>query len=468
MTGMFSEDPFTTASIALVGVAIVASYLYSTLFGSRKAFKSSTGQPAILAIGTAVPPIKVDKNLKSLFFDHLPHISDETKEFLKARLISNGIDYHHIGWNANFPHIDKDFQSVLMSNHLPNLPEEVKEVLMARAKNNSSDRNDCMSPYVEAKIDGKPDVEQRHEYWEEWSKKLSVQAARNAVSKWGGNKDRITHVVFHSCTGFKAPGVELDIVDGLGLKNVKRRLGINYMGCFGGFTGLSVAKSFALSDPNAVVLVVCCEICSAHLAQTEDRSKVIGNVIFSDGAAAAIIGPGGAGDWAIGEQMTHTLGKKTRSDMSWKPSNFQYDMFLDKDIGKSLGTSLFFTIKSIVRQVCPGITKPSDLEWCIHPGGRKILDVLCSGISPIGCSKEDLRHSYSTLRDYGNMSSGTIFFVIDRMMEEAKKKDADTKDTAFCLGFGPGLTVEIAALHKIEADTSEYEPLKSGKTRIYH
>ena len=431
------------------------SYLYSTLFG-RKAIKSSSGQPAILAIGTAVPPIKVDKNLKSIFFDHLPHLSNETKEFLKARLEKNGIDNHYICWNDNFPHMDKDFESVLISNHLPDLPEAAREALMARSKKDSIDCDCYADPHVEeSKTDGKLDVEQRHEYWEEWSKKLAIQAAKNAVAKWGGSKDRITHVVFHSCTGFKAPGVELDIVDGLGLKNVKRRLGINYMGCFGGFTGLSVAKSFALSDPDAVVLVVCCEICSAHLAQTEDRSKVIGNVIFSDGAAAAIIGSGGAGDWAIGEQMTHTLGKSTRSHMSWKPSNFHYDMFLDKDIGKSLGTSLFFTIKSIVRQVCPGITKPSDLEWCIHPGGRKILDVLCSGISPIGCSKEDLRHSYSTLRDYGNMSSGTIFFVIDRMMEEAKKKDAVTKDTAFCLGFGPGLTVEVAALHQIETDTSE-------------
>jgi predicted naringenin-chalcone synthase len=94
---------------------------------------------------------------------------------------------------------------------------------------------------------------------------------------WGGDKQSITHVVFHSCTGFKAPGVELDLVDGLGLTNVQRRLGINYMGCFGAFSAISVARTYVDANPGSVVLIVCCEVCLSIvniyiLAHTQNRT----------------------------------------------------------------------------------------------------------------------------------------------------------------------------------------------------
>ena len=90
------------------------------------------------------------------------------------------------------------------------------------------------------------------------------------------------------------------------------------------------------------------------------------------------------------------------------------------------------------------------VEWCVHPGGRKILDALRDEKFCLGLTKDHLRHSYETLRLYGNMSSPTIFYVVSRMIEEARLPNAPTKSTAFCLGFGPGLTVEIAGLHRIQ------------------
>ena len=182
-----------------------------------------------------------------------------------------------------------------------------------------------------------------------WAPKLAIDASREAIRKWGGDKNAITHIIFHSCTGFKAPGVELDVVDALNLTGIKRRLGINYMGCFGGFTGLNVAKSYALSSPNAVVLLVCVEICSCHMTLSENRSESLGNAVFSDGGAAVIIGAGRRGDWAIGSQETHTLGKESRSHMLWAPSNHAYNMFLDKSISTSLGMALFMNAKKYMR-----------------------------------------------------------------------------------------------------------------------
>lgn len=118
-------------------------------------------------------------------------------------------------------------------------------------------------------------AERRNQYWAQYAKSTAIEAAKNALENWGGDKNTITHVVFHSCTGFKAPGIELDVVDALSLTGVKRRLGINFMGCFGGFTGVSVAKSFCLSDPGSITLVVCAESCTAHLSTTKNKSELL-------------------------------------------------------------------------------------------------------------------------------------------------------------------------------------------------
>ena len=105
--------------------------------------------------------------------------------------------------------------------------------------------------------------------------------------------------------------------------------------------------------------------------------------------------------------------------------------------------------KKYMRAVCH-LDSTDEVEWCVHPGGRKILDALRDEKFSLGLDKHHLRHSYETLRLYGNMSSPTIFYVIQRMIDESRAPDAATRSTAFCLGFGPGLTVEIAGLHRIE------------------
>jgi len=333
------------------------------------------------------------------------------------------------------------------------------------------------------------DVETRHAKWAKWAPQLAVSAARSAIADWGGDKAAITHVVFHSCTGFTAPGIELELIDQLKLPNVVRRLGINFMGCFGGFTGMSVAKTYVQANTGAVVLLVCCEICTSHFSISKNRSEALGNAIFADGAAAAIIGAGQVGDWAISEQATHTLSPSTRDQMTWSPSNHGYLMVLDKAISTSLGTSLFWSVGKYLRAVCGGAAA-DEVEWCVHPGGRGILDALCDPKYRLGATKVMLRHSYGTLAEHGNMSSCTILFVIKRMIDEQKVAlkstptpfdqqcpsspktpmmrdlvdyvadgNASAEDhvpplprlptRAFCLGFGPGLTVEIAGLHRI-------------------
>lgn len=288
-----------------------------------------------------------------------------------------------------------------------------------------------------------PTAGPRQQLWAEHAPRLAIDAAENAVKDWGGDRQEITHIVFHSCTGFKAPGVELDVMDALGLKNIRFRTGINFMGCFGGLNGLKVARALVESEPGAICLLVCVEVCSAHFTMDEERGKFIGNSIFADGSSAAIIGPGRPGAWALAGGGTHILGKDTRSAMSWFPTDHAYEMYLDKSIGSSLGWYVFKNLSSMLSEACR-TTDKSSVCWAIHPGGKAILE----GLTKVGVSNADLKHSWHVLEEYGNMSSATILFVL----KETLSDPAMQKDKVFSLAFGPGLTIETVGLVKLTAD----------------
>jgi alpha-pyrone synthase len=418
------ESSSVSAGVQLLILSLLGAvaYLFATRQTSKKQKRPAAdddelvGSPSILAIGTANPPYCWTLPNVEAAVDYKrtnTNMSDDYMNFMKKVHKTSGVETRYFGDPA---------------------PDAEK---LARGE----------PPEGIYSKEGNPTVSDRHAYWAEWAPKMAIEAATKAVNNWGGDKSDITHVIFHSCTGFKAPGIELDVVDALKLTGVKRRLGINYMGCFGAFTGMSVAKAFCEADPNAVVLLVCAECCFSHIAFSENRSKCIGNCFFADGGAAAIIGPGRPGDWAITDQQTKTLGPETRGLMTWQPNDHSYDMYLDKGIGLKFGMHLFWNLKSYLSEICPESVR--DIEWCVHPGGKGILDFFCSDKLNLGIDKTVLKRSYDVLRNYGNMSSGTILFVLQEMLKESKENPDKVKPVAVCFGFGPGLTLEIAELRRI-------------------
>jgi len=311
-------------------------------------------------------------------------------------------------------------------------------------ENLSRTRSKRQGLYNEAP-DNNPTAGPRQQLWAEHAPRLAIDAAEKAVENWGGDKQSITHIVFHSCTGFKAPGVELDVMDALGLKNIRFRTGINFMGCFGGLNGLKVARALVESEPGAICLLVCVEVCSAHFTMNEDRGKFIGNSIFADGGSAAVVGPGGPGDWVLSGGGTHILGKDTRAAMTWFPSDTAYEMYLDKSIGNSLGWYIFKNLGSMLSEAC-NTTDRNSVHWAIHPGGKAILE----GLSKVGVSDDDMKHSRHILENFGNMSSATILFVLQATLADPGMQ----KDRVFSLAFGPGLTIETVGLMKLPEGTS--------------
>eukprot|EP01065_Artemidia_motanka_P038904 TRINITY_DN4774_c0_g1_i3.p1 TRINITY_DN4774_c0_g1~~TRINITY_DN4774_c0_g1_i3.p1 ORF type:complete len:479 (+),score=170.09 TRINITY_DN4774_c0_g1_i3:44-1438(+) len=399
------------AASALLSLAALAASVLSRTGGHRLPPPGRSEPACVLSIGTATPPYPVRTPHIARVCSQELELSSSVAAWLGDRCMQSGITQRWSVVNG----IDSQFGG----------GDDVKEGLYASAP------------------DSNPTAGARGDVWAEEAPKLAIEAAREAMANFKGTRADISHVIVHSCTGFKAPGIELDVIDALQLPNVRRRLGTNYMGCFGGFTVLSTAKAFCESEPGSHVLVVCVELCTLHLSKEDHRSVGIGNIIFGDGAAAAVVGPGGVGDWALGNGASVTLRSETRGAMTWKPTDFGHRMWLDKTIGYELGVALRSGWKQWLQDAC-GTKTSKDVEWAVHPGGKGILEAVLDSRVGVGIERRDLRHSFDVLSENGNMSSATILFVLRRAMKQTDRR------RIFAMGFGPGLTLEYAGLHQLQ------------------
>lgn len=254
-------------------------------------------------------------------------------------------------------------------------------------------------------------------------------------------REAITHLIVTSCTGFYAPGLDLDLAIGLGLRRDLKRTLIGFMGCAAGITGLRMAAEIVQGEPEALVLVVSAELCTLHLQPTRDREALIGASLFADGAGAALVGrprPGMPGLFALESFATHVT-PDTESEMVWTVGDHGFELRLSPQVPERVAANA----PSLIAELLGG----TPAFWAVHPGGKGILDKLerAAALPP-----EALAPSRWVLRERGNLSSATIFHVLERWAAEL---------TAPCTGiaaaFGPGLVTELAALRWLGAPHTE-------------
>lgn len=283
-----------------------------------------------------------------------------------------------------------------------------------------------------------PGMTQRNEVYKKEAPKLAFEAAKKALDTWGGQPSDITHLIFVSCTGMVAPGIEFNLLSSLDLLPSVNRLGINFMGCFGAFKGLSVANAFALQNPHHRVLVVCTELCSLHFQSGLDNDTLTANCIFSDGASAAVVGAKPQLNekplWDIVKDHSWGMGNSL-TKMSWEASDHGFLMKLSSQVPVILGRH----VKTITEKVL-GSLRPSECDWAIHPGGKSILQAIEQAMQLEPAQTEA---SWDTLSEYGNMSSATFLFVLERLYHLKT-----SKQWSLGLGFGPGLSFESILLRK--------------------
>lgn len=289
-----------------------------------------------------------------------------------------------------------------------------------------------------------PTTKDRMEIYEELSIDMAEEAARKALEDSGFEAGEVTHLVVTTCTGLFAPGPDIHLVKRLGLRADTRRTIIGFMGCYGAFNGLRMADQIVKAEPEAVVLQVCVELCSLHYQSAWDAQTIIGNCLFGDGAAAAVYASAEHAVTGAGKQRgyrniatTHCeITHDSLDQMQWHIGDEGFTMYLDVEIPRTLlGGGAAFVEELLHRSDLP---KEGVDGWVVHPGGPKIIDAVRDSAQIL---EEEVALSRSVLSDYGNMSSGTVLFVLERQLRQ-KPEDKNL----VMLGFGPGLTMEGAVL----------------------
>lgn len=239
--------------------------------------------------------------------------------------------------------------------------------------------------------------------------------------------ESVTHVVFASCTGFYAPGPDLDVIRRFGLSAGVKRLIVGFMGCYAAVPALRVASDIVRADPRARVLVLCLELCSLHFRKNVPFDQLVTFLLFADGCAAAIVGSEPRGLRLDGFESG--IIPESSRHMRWTIGDEGFFMNLDPRIPEALGTLLQGPERG---RVLAGRDAGDYVTWAVHPGGRAILDAVESALGLTGA----LPQSRRVLRDFGNMSSPTVLFVLKDILEKG------IPGPGCGMAFGPGLALE--------------------------
>lgn len=287
-----------------------------------------------------------------------------------------------------------------------------------------------------------PGTRARNDVFARESRKLAVKVAGKALAACPGvRREQITHVVTASCTGFSNPGMDFYLVTDLGLDPAVQRYHLGFMGCYAAFPALRMARQFCEADPRAVVLVLCLEFCSLHLRLHGGPDATLANALFADGAACALVHA--REEWAERslyrlDRFASALAPGGEKDMAWTIGDKGFDIVLSSYVPGIIESNIAALVDPLLGSA--HLSREKVAHWAVHPGGKAILDKVEKGLGlPAGA----IEVSRSVLRQFGNMSSATILFVL----EEIARRNRALRELAVCaVAFGPGLTIELAIL----------------------
>jgi predicted naringenin-chalcone synthase len=288
-----------------------------------------------------------------------------------------------------------------------------------------------------------PTTGSRNSTYAHYAKELFVEVAQKLIDEDTSHpKEDITHIITASCTGFFAPEPAYEIVKQLGLSSSTQRYHLGFMGCFAAFPALKMAESFIKADPNAKVLVICLELCTLHLQNSEATDHLISASVFGDGASGALLSseqPLHKGFRL--EQFATTIAEESEKDMAWTIGDTGFDMVLSTYVPDIIESNLKEALKPLFETYAIQL---SDIQsWAIHPGGKAILDKIEKNLN---LKPTHLKSSRNVLSKFGNMSSATILFVLQDLLENEVPAQ---EETTLAMAFGPGLTIESALFTKL-------------------
>lgn len=309
---------------------------------------------------------------------------------------------------------------------------------------------EILEKYPELATEGSATIKQRLDIANPAVLKMAKEASLECLKEWKRPNADITHVVYVSSSEIRLPGGDLQLAAELGLRNDVGRVMLYFLGCYGGVTGLRVAKDIAENNPGSRVLLTTSEttILGFRPPNKSRPYDLVGAALFGDGAAAVVIGS----DPIEGQECP------------FMELNFAVQQFLpgtsgvidgrlsEEGIYFKLGRDLPEKIEENIEEFCKKLMAKAGLEdynemfWAVHPGGPAILNRL---EGKLGLEKGKLDCSRRALMDFGNVSSNTVIYVIEYMRDELRKKKESGEEWGLALAFGPGITFEGILLRSL-------------------
>ena len=271
-----------------------------------------------------------------------------------------------------------------------------------------------------------PDTAARMRLFERYAPELA-QAAVDRL-QLGRGRDRITHLLITCCTGYSAPGLDLEVIERCKPPGSVERTMVGFMGCYAVINALKLARHIVRSESSARVLVLNLELCTLQLKETADIEQILSFLLFGDGCAACLVSADPVGTALDSFRAVVVPG--TRELMTWNIRDFGFDMILSGKAPAAIREALYEHMGEILEGAPVGSI---DL-WAVHPGGRTVLDAVERALN---LAPPALAASREVLRRYGNMSSATVMFVIDRLLRSGARGQKRC-----AMSFGPGLTAE--------------------------
>jgi predicted naringenin-chalcone synthase len=261
---------------------------------------------------------------------------------------------------------------------------------------------------------------------------LGAQAIQKALKSAGMSKDDVTGLVVNTCTGYLCPGLSSYLVEDLGLSDQTQVRDLAGMGCGGALPNFDTAAGMVQQDPAAVVLSVSIEICTATLYMGASPDLVVSNSIFGDGASAVIIA-NSERNRLVFKGFKTGIFPAYRKDLQYRTENHRLRNVLSKKVPIVAGEKVRLVLENLLEAA--QLTREELSYYVMHPGGTQILDRVQRDLN---LSQADLQESHDILREYGNMSSPSVVFVLERLLKNRRPK---TGEKAVILAFGAGFSV---------------------------
>jgi prepilin-type processing-associated H-X9-DG protein len=363
----------------------------------------------ISAIGTANPPHRFNQSTIARFMEKTMHLNSYDSRKLHTIFKASGIDYRYT--------VLEDYGKEESFSFYPNTADS--------------------EPF--------PSTSKRQLAFQEHALTLSLSAVKNLqASVPDYNLQTITHLIVVCCTGMYAPGLDIELVQKLNLSSSIQRTSITFMGCYAAFNALKVADAFCKADSTSKVLIVCTELCSLHFQKQPTDDNFLANALFADGSAAILVeGEASRSTKRLKLEAFHSdLAPEGQHDMAWSIGDLGFEMKLSTYVPDIIKKGIRTLTNVLLQKIS---NNGVDIRYfAIHPGGKKILEAIQQ---ELGITEEQNYPAYNVLRNYGNMSSPTVIFVLNEIFKTITADDDGSRVLSFA--FGPGLTLESMLL-KIE------------------